>query len=101
MNTGGFTGNSLYGNGFGGGTACCLPGLFFLYLATQSNDVYTISADLGTNLIASHNGSISGLTNFQLVANTPEPSTIALFGTGILLMTFIARKKPNHRVNRI
>jgi len=38
-------------------------------------------------------GGASGLTSFDLVANTPEASTIVLFGTGILLMGLMGFRK--------
>ena len=59
---------------------------FFTDFATQSNDLYQISGDMSSSMYGSPSTGGTGLSTFDLVANTPEPSTLALFGTGILLM---------------
>lgn len=66
-----------------------LPGPFFLYLATQSDVTYSISGDLTTN----NPGGLLSLggadaASVDIIANTPEPSTIFLMGTGLALMAF-------------
>ncbi len=66
---------------------CCLPGPFFLYFATQLGDTYTVSGSIDTSLSGAHAAAtLTAISNFQLVANTPEPSTVILFGSGILLV---------------
>ena len=75
-------------------------GPLFLDFATQSNALYQISGDLQSNMGGSPATGGTGLTTFDLVANTPEPSTIALFGTGILLMGFMGLRKQKGRLNK-
>ena len=65
-------------------------GPLLLDFATQSNDLYNISVDLSSFIYSSRgNGGGTGLTSFDLIANTPEPSTWLLFGTGMALMGMI------------
>ncbi|MHB8368368.1 MAG: hypothetical protein ACYDBP_01605 [Leptospirales bacterium] len=68
-------------------------GPLFLDFATQSNDAYNISINLSSFIDGYNYGGASGLTSFDLVANTPEASTIVLFGTGILLMGLMGFRK--------
>jgi len=66
-----------------------LPGPFFLYFATQSDVTYSISG----SLVTYNPGGASGgadTASFDLVANTPEPSTIFLLGTGLALMVVLS-----------
>ncbi|MHB8421665.1 MAG: PEP-CTERM sorting domain-containing protein [Leptospirales bacterium] len=79
---------------------CCLPGPFFLSFVTQSNDVYNISVDMSTQIDGFHPFPGSGLANFQLHANAPEPSTWLLFGTGVLFIGFMGLRKQNALVNK-
>ena len=67
-----------------------LPGPFFLYFATQSDVTYSISGDL-TTLNPGGANSQGGVdtASLDIVANTPEPSTIFLMGTGLALMAFL------------
>jgi len=67
-----------------------LPGPFFLYFATQSDVTYSISGDFTTSNpggISSQGG--TDTASFDIVANTPEPSTIFLMGSGLALMAFL------------
>ncbi|MHB1605091.1 MAG: PEP-CTERM sorting domain-containing protein [Leptospirales bacterium] len=84
----GFTGGAgPYGNGG-------FPGPFFLDFTTASPDLYNITVNMQTGLFGS-NGFSSGTDSatFDLVANTPEPSTWLLFGTGMALMGFMELRK--------
>lgn len=67
-----------------------LPGPFFLYFATQSDVTYSISGDLTTNNLGG-SSSLGGtdVAAVDIIANTPEPSTIFLMGTGLALMAFL------------
>ncbi|MHB8543686.1 MAG: PEP-CTERM sorting domain-containing protein [Leptospirales bacterium] len=88
----GFVGGSLPGcPGCGGGN---LPGPFFLYLTTVKNDVYNVSVDLNTSL-EGRDVFGAGKTTFDLVANTPEPSTIFLLTTGLAIMALMGVKRQN------
>lgn len=93
LNTGNFTGNVPY-NSVGLFTVCCTPGPFFLTLATQSNTVYTVSLDMNTQLFGGGPASFAGAGSamFQLVANTPEPSTILLLTSGLAIIALINMK---------
>jgi hypothetical protein len=71
-----------------------LPGPFFLYFATQSDVTYSISGDLTTNNLGG-SSSLGGtdVAAVDIIANTPEPSTIFLLGTGLGLMAFLSARR--------
>jgi len=76
-----------------------LPGPFFLEFATQSGATYSIKGDMLTFIGGPVSGGVD-TASFDLIANTPEPSTMALFGTGIVLMGFSALRKRNRLGNQ-
>ena len=74
-------------------------GPLFLYFATQSSDVYQISGDMSSVMYGNPANGGTGLSTFDLVANTPEPSTWFLFGTGMALMGFMGLRKRKGLLN--
>ena len=76
-----------YTNGFSS------TGPLFLYFVTQSTDSYQISGDMSSIIYGNPSKGGTGLSTFDLVANTPEPSTCFLFGTGMALLGFMGLGK--------
>ena len=76
-------------------------GPLFLDFATQSKDVYQISGDMSSFMSGNTANGGTGLSTFDLVANTPEPSTLFLFGTGMLLLGFMGHRNRKGLLNKV
>lgn len=90
-----YSGFSLFdqyniGSPYTNGTSSTGP--LFLYFATQSTDSYQISGDMSSVMYGNPSTGGTGLSTFDLVANTPEPSTWFLFGTGMILLGLMGHR---------
>ena len=96
-----FAGSFLNGSSYGDGYFLTDPTYYFyeseLYLpfrGTWSNGWYS-TGTLGSDIV-NVDGFVESFSTLNITTMTPEPSTLALFGTGVVPMILALRRKLLH-----